>query len=116
MGRQGRPRGSGYHDDCRIRAVLALMGSGLSRRRAILELYGHGQLRRLEGKIAARERFLRDLDEAVGARLVRLHRTVHADRAAVPEQGGWRADAAALGLALPLGPDGLLAGIGDWLA
>jgi len=51
--RRGRPRGSGYDDRDRIEAVTRLMRSGLSRRAAILSLFGPDQLRRIEMKMRA---------------------------------------------------------------
>ena len=48
---RGRPRGSGYDDRDRIAAVTRLMRLGLSRRAAILRLFGPDQLRRLEMKM-----------------------------------------------------------------
>ena len=48
---RGRPRGSGYDDRERITAVTRLMASGMSRRAAILSLFGPDQLRRLEMKM-----------------------------------------------------------------
>jgi len=51
--RNGRPRGSAYDDLTRVAAIRRHMTeTGSSRRVAIIALFGHGQLRRLEKKVA----------------------------------------------------------------
>lgn len=72
---RGRPRGSGYDDRDRIEVVTDAMRSGLSRRAAILGLYGPDQLRRIEMKMRALTvdgSFNARFDALVFARLKRM--------------------------------------------